>query len=237
MATNIQELPRIYGRHRYSRLCREASSGDLSLTGFTLVELLIAIAISSIIFLSIISTYSLTLRTVSQWNDRQEDYYLARNIFRKIYTEVSSLYFISDLQVVSTQEEKTDYSGLEGDEKTLSFYTTVKSLYFPSTCLTKVTYEFIVDEEGKTLLIRKEEPVVNFPIEEDPYFETQPRHSKSYIWADNLKDFNFRYSDGEDWHDSWDIEQTSKVLKSIKIEFVSSNEEKFSTIIYLPMQI
>lgn len=209
--------------------------------GFTLIELLIAIAISSIVFLSIISTYSMTLRTLEKWDSREEDYYLARNIFRKMRSEISSLYFISDSTVVSASQEKTDYNGLEGDEKTFSFYTTAKSLYFPFTCLMKVTYKFIVDDENKGLpthqyiggvglLIREEEPMINFPMEEDKY-------SKAYVWGDNLEDFSFQYSDGKDWHDSWNIEQTDQILKAVKIEIISSREEKFSTIIYLPTEI
>jgi hypothetical protein len=167
---------------------------------------------------------------LEKWDSREEDYYLARNIFRKMHSEISSLYFISDSTVVSTSQEKTDYNGLEGDEKTFSFYTTAKSLYFPFTCLMKVTYKFIVDDENRKLLIREEEPMINFPMEEDKY-------SKAYIWGDNLKDFSFQYSDGKDWHDSWDIEQTDQILKAVKIEIISLREEKFSTIIYIPTEI
>ncbi|MBU1631293.1 MAG: GspJ family type II secretion system protein [Candidatus Omnitrophica bacterium] len=196
-------------------------------TGFTLVELLIAVAISSIVFLAIISTYSLTLKTLEKWDGRQEDYYLARNVFRKMRSEISSVYFITDSQAVSTSQEKTDYNGLEGDEKTFSFYTTAKSLYFPFTCLTKITYKFIINDENKGLLIREEEPLVNFTLDEHKYL-------KSYVWSDNLKNFNFKYSDGKDWLDSWDIQQTEKILKAVKIELISSHEEKFSTIIYIP---
>lgn len=199
-------------------------------TGFTLVEILIAIAISSIVFLAIISTYSLTLKTLEQWDSREEDYYLARNIFRKMRSEISSVYFISDSQIVSTGEEKTDYNGLEGSEQTFGFYTTAKSLYFPFTCLTKVTYKFIADDKNSKLLIREEEPLVNFSLEEN-------RLLKSYIYSDNLKDFKFQYSDGENWHDSWNIEQANQTLKAVRIELISSHEEKFSTIIYLPTEI
>ncbi len=199
-------------------------------TGFTLVELLIAVAISSIVFLTLISTYSMTLRTLEKWDSREEDYYLARNIFKRMRSEISSVYFISDSQAVSTQQGNTDYNGLEGDGKSFSFYTTIKSLYFPFTCLTKVTYKFVVDDKNKRLLIRKEEPLINFSLEENKYL-------KSYVYSDNLKDLNFKYSDGENWHDTWNIEQASQILYGIRIELVSSHEEKFSTVIYLPTQI
>ncbi|MCK4904989.1 type II secretion system protein [bacterium] len=209
---------------------QRANSQSQIHNGFTLVELLIAVAISSIVFLAIISTYSLTLKTLDKWDSRQEDYYLARNVFRKMRSEISSVYFITDSQAVSTLQEKTDYNGLEGDEKTFSFYTTAKSLYFPFTCLTKVTYKFILDDEDKGFLIREEEPIVNFTLDEHKYL-------KSYVWSDNLKNFNFKYSDGKDWLDSWDIQQTEKILKAVKIELISSHEEKFSTVIYIPTEI
>ncbi|MDD5454297.1 MAG: type II secretion system protein [Candidatus Ratteibacteria bacterium] len=200
------------------------------LTGFTIVELLIAVAISSMVFLAVISTYSMTLRTLEKWDDREEDYYLARNIFRKMYVEVSSIYFVSGSQLVSGQQEENDYNGWGGDEKSFSFYTTAKSLYFPFACLTKVTYKFIVDDEDKKLLIREEEPLINFALEENRYL-------KSYVYGDNLKDFKFQYSDGENWYDSWDTQQASKSLYGVKVELVSSHEEKFSTIIYVPTKI
>lgn len=204
-------------------LCRSVKS----LTGFTLVEILIAVAISSIIFLSIISTYSLTLRTLGRWGEREENYYLARNIFRRMNSEISSVYFLGDSQVVSVQEEKTDYNGLEGSEKTLSFYSTTSSLYFPFSCLTKITYKFIAENEDEKLLIREEEPLVNFTLEENFL-------SKSYVYSDSLKDFGFQYYDGKDWHDSWDIEKTEQTLRAVRIEIVSASDEKFSTVIYLP---
>jgi len=198
--------------------------------GFTLVELLIAVAISSIVFLSIISTYWVTLKTLDAYGERGENSFTARNIFRKMFCEISSVYFIQDSRVVSGSEEKTDYKGLEGDEKTFSFYTTSRSLYFPFTCLTKITYRFVSDGEEKGLLIREEAPIINFQEDED-------KISKAYVYSDKLKDFNFQYSDGKNWHDSWDIEQSGQTLEAVKIEFVLSGGETFSTVIYLPTKI
>ena len=85
------------------------------------------------------------MNMVEKWDKREEDYYLARNIFRRMHDEVSSLYSISD----SNNHSGLETSTLEGDEKTFSFYTTAKSLYFPFSCLMKVTYKFIISDEGK----------------------------------------------------------------------------------------
>ena len=193
-----------------------------SSSGFTLLELLIALAISSIVFLVIISTYSLTMNTLEKWANREEDYYLARNIFRRMNDEVSSLYFISD--------SKNETSAVEGGEKTLSFYTTAKSLYFPFSCLTRVTYEFITSDEGKSLLIREEKPLVNFSLEEKAYL-------KSYVWSENLKDLNFKYSDGKNWYDSWSSGKKNQIPRAIKLVLTFSREETFSTAIYIPTEI
>lgn len=187
--------------------------------GFTLLELLIALAISSIVFLVIISTYSLTMNTLEKWDNREEDYYLARNIFRRMNDEISSLYFISD--------SKSGISAVEGSGKTLSFYTTAKSLYFPFSFLTRVTYEFITGEEGKSLLIRREKPLVNFLLEEKVYL-------KSYVWSEGLKDLSFKYSDGKNWYDSWSSGKKNQIPRAIKLVLTFSREETLSTAIYIP---
>lgn len=199
-------------------------------TGFTLVELLIALAISSIIFLVIISTYSLTINMREKWGRREEDYYLARNIFKRMHSEISSLYFISDPRPAPEGLTEKNNSDLKGDEKTFSFYTTAKSLYFPFSCLMKVTYKFIADDDEKSLLVREEEPLINFSLEENA-------HLKSYVWSETLKDFSFQYSDGKKWYDEWDSKEKRLVLRAIKIVLISSHKETFSTTIYIPTEI
>ena len=199
---------------------------SLQSTGFTLLELLIALSISSIIFLVIISTYSLTMNTLGKWDNQEENYYLARNIFRRMHDEISSLYPISDLK----SPNKSETSVVEGDEKTFSFYTTAKSLYFPFSCLIRVTYKFITNDEGENFLIREEKPYVNFSLEEKTYI-------KSYVWSTDLKDFSFQYSDGKQWYDSWNSEEKNKIPQALKIVLVSPHEQTFSTIIYIPTGI
>jgi prepilin-type N-terminal cleavage/methylation domain-containing protein len=194
--------------------------------GFTLVELLVALLISSIIFLVIVSTYSSTINTIEKWDRREEDYYLARNIFRRMRSEISSLHSISNSQNYS----KSDTSTLEGDEKSLSFYTQAESLYFPCSCLVKVTYEFVIGDDERSLLIREEEPWVNFSLEENV-------HLKSYVWSEDLKDLSFQYSDGKKWYDEWDSKEGEKTLQAVRVVLISPHEEKFSTIIYIPTEI
>ena len=196
--------------------------------GFTLIELLLALAISSIIFLVIISTYSLTMNMVEKWDNREEDYYLARNIFKRMHNEISSLYFLEN--ETPAGNTKVDGLELEGDKTTFSFYTTAKSLYFPFPCLIKVTYKFLVSDDGRGLLTREEKPAVNFSLEENMYL-------KSYVWSEKLKDFNFQYSDGKIWFDSWNSSSKSGIPRAVRIVLVSPHKETFSTIIYIPTDI
>lgn len=194
--------------------------------GFTLVELLIALGISSIIFLVIISTYSSTMRMIEKWGQREEDYYIARNILGRMRNEISSFNSISDADNNTSSEE----SEIRGDERTFSFYTSSRSLYFPFHCIVKVTYKFTVNDDGKGVLVREEEPSVNFSLEENKYL-------KSYVWVQDLKDFAFQYSDGEEWHDEWDTDDSSYTLKAVRITLISSQKNKLSAIIYIPTEI
>ena len=159
-------------RYHYSRLKIENSrfTNNKSLIfnfeslienrGFTLIEILIALSISSIIFLVIISTYSLTMNTLGKWDNQEENHYLARNIFRRMHDEISSLYPVSDLK----SPNKSETSVVEGDEKTFSFYTTAKSLYFPFSCLIRVTYKFITNDEGRKFAYKRGKTLCEFLI-------------------------------------------------------------------------
>ncbi|HIE43962.1 MAG TPA: prepilin-type N-terminal cleavage/methylation domain-containing protein [Candidatus Omnitrophica bacterium] len=185
--------------------------------GFTLLELLISLAITSIIFLVLFSSYSSTINTIETWDDREQNYYLARNIFRRMKAELSSIYYTSEL---------VDENQLEGKENSLTFYTTAGSLYFPFSGLTKVTYEFRLISEGNGVLTRKEEPFLNFALEEN-------RQIKSYIWTEDLKDLNFGYSDGENWFNEWNLREKKEIPQAIKIILTSPYEEIFPTVIYI----
>ena len=55
--------------------------------------------------------------------------------------------------------------------------------------------------------------------------------------ATDLKDFSFQYSDGKKWYDSWNSEEKNQIPRAVKIVLVSSREQTFSTIIYIPIEI
>lgn len=148
--------------------------------GFTLVEILIALAILAMI---VASTFTIFRSSSTSWQKgqtRSERYHNARVAVGRISKEIS--------QAVISENSLSRFIGEKKEVSFISFVSTAAEVF------ELAEIEYWLDRDQK-LLMRNED------VEPDYDFSTQ-EHSD--ILADNISELEFSYYDGLDWKDTWD---------------------------------
>lgn len=176
------------------------------LKGFTLVELLIAISISSVIFLSLYSAFHTGVLGFNKIDSAFEAYQTARIIFSRIESDLKASFSYPD-------KSSPNNSRFKGAKDSLEFFSIVNTFkeaeIFPY--FSKIKYEFINGELKRSLYggaqARKAEPEA--VIEK---------------LSSNVKAISFQYAsetlgveESYEWLDSWPQAANSVQLKSLPL--------------------
>lgn len=182
--------------------------------GFTLIEILIALAILAMIVASTFTIFRSSAKSWQKGEIRTERYHNARTAIGRMSQELS--------QAVMTGNAECRFTGAKGEVKFISFMSTRAEVFEPS----EITYW--LDKENKYLMR-------NGDIEPDYDFSTQ---DYSDILADGISELEFSYYDGSAWNDTWDssASEDDKVLPKavkikIKVEDKSGKESEFFEVI------
>jgi len=170
--------------------------------GFTLVEILVAISIGSILLTTIYGVFS----SVSGARDRLEaigeEYHQARVLYDRLASEVRSGYFNAG----SKQTRLVGGSNTQG-YPFLEFSTTLSTPIFGgrSGGVSLVRYEQL-EMEREIRLYRNEWPLLSTQADLKPQ-----------LLIVGLKTFALRYYDGNEWQDEWDSQQMGALPKMIEL--------------------
>ena len=181
--------------------------------GFTLVEILIALAILAIIVTSTFTIFQSASKSWQKGETRSERYQNARNAIHKISTEIS--------QAVINSNPLCEFTGDKNKASFVSFISTDSGVFELS------EIEFWLDEP-KRLLMR------NYDIDPDFDFTT---YDRSDILSENVSNLEFSYFDGTTWTDTWNSDQVlgiglPKAVKvKIKVEDKKAKEGEFFGVI------
>jgi len=213
--------------------------------GFTLLEVLLAFFIFSILFITIYTSYSGSFKTINMTENRMELYRKAAIVLVRISEDIQSSY-ISVLPPNSFGQpagytqflgEDTDINGRNADS--LSFFSRIPPLFSEEDETASgqlISYSVIQgSEEDELVLLRSE----------NPEFIDESEDREGLTLSDGLQAINFTYfdNDGEP-HESWDSnsEDFGKRLPgmvSITLEFLNyENPEaplKVMTSVALPV--
>lgn len=213
--------------------------------GFTLLEVLLAFFIFSILFITIYTSYSSSFRTIDMTESRMELYRKAAIALERISEDLQSSY-ISVLPPNSFGQpagytqflgEDTEINGKEAD--VLSFFSRIPPLFREEDVTVSgqlLSYTVIEgSEENELVLLRSE----------NPEFSDETEQSEGLVLSDGLLSVNFVYFDDQGQsHESWDSESeefggTLPRMVSVTLEFLNyENPEapmKFTTSVALPV--
>jgi len=212
--------------------------------GFTLLEILLAFFIFSILFVTIYASYSGSFKTINMTESRMELYRKAAIAMDRISEDLQASY-ISVLPLNSFGEpagytrffgEDNDINGR--DAGTMSFFSRIAPLFsdeIKTATGQLVSYDVIQgDEEDELVLLRSE----------NPEFTEESEEKEGLALCDGLQAITFTYfdDDGEP-HESWDsdseeLENTLPRMVSVSLEFLNYENPDaplmFMTSIVLP---
>jgi general secretion pathway protein J len=223
-----------------------------NLFGFTLLEILIAMFIFSVVISTIYVSLTSTLRIVDETEYQAETYRMARIALERMFEDLSSVYFPQQDESLESGDrdeevslfkfvgEEEEIDGKRGD--TLRF-TSLAHLDFSeagqSGGVTEIGYqvEESGEEEDGLVLLRSDDVRLGFRAPGEEPEEGQ-------VVCDHLQSVSFTYYDSEgEAYDDWDsaggdFGSPIPDRVSILLEFVNKSDEeapfKFTTAVALP---
>lgn len=194
--------------------------------GFTLLEVLLAFFIFSILFITIYTSYSGTFKTINLTENRMELYRKAAIALERISEDLQSSY-ISILPPGSLEEpsvntrflgEDNSMNGQEADS--LNFFSIVAPLFSKEAEAATglwISYSVIEGREEELMLLRSEQSE----------FIDETEEREGLVLSDGLKAVNFIfYDDDGNTHEQWDSDSDEfkgslPRMVTVELEFVN----------------
>jgi len=186
--------------------------------GFTLLEVLIAVAIMAMIVSVIYASFGTASRNVEQAEARRDATDLARTLMAKLASDITNAYFSPSMTETFFYGKKSGSGPDAARFDTLAF-TTLTNWRRPNTKETELWevgywFEETAEKNGKALL-RKEKRELN---KDTPPLEG----GTDFMLTDRIKSLQLRYFNGLVWTDDWDNRslRSAALPKAVEITLV-----------------
>lgn len=187
--------------------------------GFTLVEILIAVAIVSLILTIIYGSYVSSIDTMNYTREKMDAFSMVRLTLSRMNDEITSSFFSEDGKDVmfSGEEGKVDFvsSSHERIFKESKEYDLIEIGYFAEP-----------DEKGESLSLWRRED----KTPDDDVLEGGEREKL----IEGLKSIEFKYYDGKEWRSEWDSKEKKGLPQAVKVT-LKFPEKELSTIAFIPL--
>jgi type II secretion system protein J len=196
-------------------------------SGFTLLEVLIAVAIMAGIVTVIYTSFSTASRNVAQAEARRDAADLARTLLTKLTDDISNAYYNQSMKETFFYGKKsgTQQDAPRFDTIALTTLTNWRKPNSKETDLWEVGYRFEeAPEKNGTVLIRKEKKEFgtdNAPLE----------GGIDYTLTERIKSLRLRYYNGSTWTDDWDntSQRSLQLPKAVEITLALDDGSLYST--------
>ena len=182
----------------------------MTMTGFTLLEIMISIGILVVILTIVYNTFNSSIRAFTTIDEHGDAYGEARGVLNRMSKEIGSIYMSGDNLNTGLLGEDRDEDDLPFDSlhfTSLSHIRWVKDSRESELC--EIGYFLETDREREqTFLFRREDWNVDGTLEEGGI---------ALELAEGVDGLNFRYYDGEEWLDEWDSKAQGVLPKAIEV--------------------
>ncbi|MBI5417556.1 prepilin-type N-terminal cleavage/methylation domain-containing protein [Candidatus Poribacteria bacterium] len=201
--------------------------------GFTLIEVLIAGTILSIIIFIIYSTFSNTTNAIERNQLKIEFNQESRVIINRMEKEISSAFFSKENINIRFKGEKSSFQ--ENDNDRLDFVSTLNPPKKDTreSELMEVGYYLKFGESNEYgTLVRRYSGQVDDAIDKGGYEEAL---------GERVKSLGFRYFDGSEWQDTWDTNNKGQLPRLLKVIIIFQDISDpnvgypISTVIAIPL--
>lgn len=195
--------------------------------GFTLLEVLIAVAIMAGIVTVIYTSFSTASRNVAQAEARRDESDLARTLLTKLSNDITNAYYNQSMKETFFYGKKSseELDAPRFDTIALTTLTNWRKPNSKETDLWEVGYRFEeTPEKHGIMLIRKEKREFgtdNTPLE----------GGMDYTLTERVKGLRLRYYNGLMWSDDWDnrSQRSLQLPKAVEITLVLDDGSLYST--------
>ncbi len=192
--------------------------------GFTLVEMLVATAISSVILVMVYTAYASIIKSVNQGKVVSQYYEKINMAIRKIDSDILNTYWTENsknLNFISTVEGNSSrLNFVTGEFKSNRMILSIKE-NSPSSDIHEVGYYLKIDSKtGKNDLIRRSEI----------HYDSSPLvGGTEEVILSNVDSIKFDFKYRSDWIDTWDSTEKKRLPSGVKTTLVvidSSNKKE-----------
>jgi type II secretion system protein J len=188
-----------------------------AVTGFTIIEILIALLISGIIVGVIYASYMGSLRIIYNSQTDMERTHMARILLNRIDTDLRCAF-------LRAYKEYLVFVGVDSGEgefgsDTLTFTASNhrrSERNAPESTLCEVSYSLDPERDENLYILRREDPT----LDEDPFSGGETR-----IIGEGVAGLDFEYYDGESWVPSWDSREEYSLPYAVRVKLLLREEE------------
>ncbi len=203
--------------------------------GFTLIEVLLAMAILAAVVTVVYASFSTAGQNVERAEKVRDETDLARTLMARMSDDITNAFILGGN--VSTgfvgKKEETEIEGTDHrfDGLSLTTLTNWRRPGSKETELWEVGYSFKETPDGKgRVLVRREKRELT---RDEPFLEG----GEEYELTDRVADLQLRYTgDGgatPTWKDEWDSRQSSALPKRVEISLTLDNGRFYTTQVYV----
>jgi len=198
--------------------------------GFTLIEVLLALAILAAVITAVYASFSTASRNVESAEAVRDETDLARTLIARLSDDIANAYYNRDMRSITVFYGKKEEEGTGDDKRRLDSIsmTTLTNWRKPEskeTDLWEVGYHFEETADGKgRVLMRREKRELSKDI---PLLEG----GVDFEITDKVEGFQLRYYNGSQWSDEWDTRSHASLPKAVEISLFLADGKRYTTVV------
>lgn len=171
--------------------------------GFTLVEVILAVALSALLLTIVYWTYFNINRSIDAAEENQQALETGRILTEMIRRDIRGM--ITDRFSLKAKNQTVDDRVLGQVE-----FVTTAGFYADPLKLRRVGYELFVNDRGDKIFVRKESVDLS---------DTLDANAKVFELSRIVSGFQLEFFNGTEWTDAWDSDTTGALPKQIRVTF------------------
>jgi type II secretion system protein J len=171
--------------------------------GFTLVEVILSVALSALLLAAVYWTYFNINRSIDAAEENQEALETGRLLTEMIRKDIRGI--ISDRFSLKATNLSVDGRSLGRME-----FVTTAGFYADPLKLRRVGYELFVNDKGDKIFVRKESMDLDNDLDSD---------AKVFEVSRIVRGFKLEFYNGTDWTEAWDSAAAGALPKQIRVTF------------------
>jgi type II secretion system protein J len=184
--------------------------------GFTLIEVVLAVALSALLLTIVYWTYFNIDRSIRAATEGQDALETGRMLTEMIKKDIRGM--ITDRFSFTAKNQTVDGLSLGQME-----FVTTAGFHTERMSLGRIGYELIINDKGDKILVRKESTDVN-----DPLDSTATVYELSRI----VRGFKLEFYNGTDWTQTWDSDVAGSLPKQVRVTVdisdTKGNDKRFA---------